>query len=110
MATKPSKRYKTDFDEPTKQDWANKILSGETTIAVARKQLGATTWQVAAWVGIEAEKRVQAGIRFANVALPAAVVEGMVEEKAANPASSKLTPSERDVLARYMGTLIDRAS
>jgi transposase-like protein len=43
---------------------AMEILEGKKTIDVVRKELDAPSYQVAAWVGLEAEKLVQRGMRF----------------------------------------------
>lgn len=43
---------------------ARRILSGETTIAATSKELETQSYQVAAWVGLEAEKQAQQGVRL----------------------------------------------
>ncbi len=64
---------------------ARRILSGETTITATSKELEAQSYQVAAWVGLEAERQAQQGVRLerATAAAPSVpsvdIISGMTE-------------------------------
>lgn len=58
------------WSEETKIRQARRILIGESTIAATSKELDAQSYQVAAWVGLEAERQVQAGYRLTNKVMP----------------------------------------
>jgi transposase-like protein len=61
---------------------ARRILSGETTITATSKELEAQSYQVAAWVGLEAERQAQQGVRLERAPAAAAPSVPSIESTA----------------------------
>lgn len=97
-------------DDETKRDVTNKILSGDMTIDEARKQLNAQSYQVAAWVGLEADARIQKGYRLVmrgtNSVLDTTSETGTMPSLGSAARLSKLTPQQRAIVELYVNDLM----
>jgi transposase-like protein len=84
-----SKAARKNWSDEEQAAWARKILNGETTIEAVRKELETQSYQVSAWVGLEAEKLAQQGLRFQKPGEISAVLPRDVSEKEIESMSSE---------------------